>query len=65
MKCPLKPETNKETVTVRLSLNFISGVKIYTLEREDRVSGAKSVTVVHSSQKSRFGGKNDTGTDRE
>jgi hypothetical protein len=25
-------------VTVRMSLNFILGVKIYTLDREDRVS---------------------------
>jgi hypothetical protein len=32
-------------VTVRLSLNFILGVKIYTLYREDRVSGETCVTV--------------------
>jgi hypothetical protein len=29
---------NLTVVTVRLSFNFILGVKIYTLDREDRVS---------------------------
>jgi hypothetical protein len=32
-------------VTVRLSLNYILGVKIYTFDRDDRVSGETSVTV--------------------
>jgi hypothetical protein len=30
--------TIRNTVTVRLGLNFILGVKIYTLDREDMVS---------------------------
>jgi hypothetical protein len=40
---------NLTVVTVRLSLNFILGVKIDTVNREDRVSGEMSVTILHSS----------------
>jgi hypothetical protein len=36
-------------VTVRLSLNFILGVKIYTVERTELVSGETCVTILHSS----------------
>jgi hypothetical protein len=53
------------SVTVRLSLNFIIGCWGYTLDREDRVSGETSVTILHSSWKSRDHGKNDTGKERE
>jgi hypothetical protein len=52
-------------VTVRMSLNFIVGCWGYTCDREDRVSGERSVTILHSSYKSRDSGKNDTGTERE
>jgi hypothetical protein len=38
----------KRNVTVRLSFNFILGVKIYTLDREDRVSGGGSCNAVYS-----------------
>jgi hypothetical protein len=58
-------KTIKNTVTVKLSVDFILGVKIYTLDREDRVSGETSVTVLHSSEKSRDREENDTGTERE
>jgi hypothetical protein len=33
----------------RLSLNFLIGCWGYTVDREDRVSGEASVTVLHSS----------------
>jgi hypothetical protein len=52
-------------VNVRLSLNFIIGCWGYTIDREDKVSGETSVTILHNSQKSRDRGKNDTGTERE
>jgi hypothetical protein len=38
-------EVRKKAVTVRLSSNFILGAKIYTFNREGRVSGETSVTV--------------------
>jgi hypothetical protein len=38
---------------------------IHLLERTELVSGEKSVTVLHSSYKTRDRGKNDTGTERE
>jgi hypothetical protein len=50
-------------VTVRLSLNFIIGCWGYTHDREDIVSGKMNVTILHSSQKSRDRGENDTGTE--
>jgi hypothetical protein len=52
-------------VTVRLSLNFILGVKIYTLNREDRVSEETSVTVCIPVSRAEIVGKFNTGTDRE
>jgi hypothetical protein len=44
-------------VTVRLSLNFILGVNIYILDREDRVSGETVVTVSIAVSKSTDRGK--------
>jgi hypothetical protein len=36
-------------LTVRLILNFILGVNIYTLDREDRFIGETSVAILQSS----------------
>jgi hypothetical protein len=36
--CAVKRQRDLKSVTVRLSLDFILGVKICTLDREDRVS---------------------------
>jgi hypothetical protein len=38
---------------------------IHLIESTELVNGETSVTILHSSQKSRDRGKNDTGTERE
>jgi hypothetical protein len=58
------PQENLCIYDVKIS-GFILVVNMYTLDREDRVSGVTSVTLLHSSQKSRDRGKNYTGTEKE
>jgi hypothetical protein len=48
---------SEKIVTIRLSLNFILGVKIYTLDREARVSGKTSVTIFIAVRRAEIVGK--------
>jgi hypothetical protein len=47
-----------------LSLNFILGVKIYTIDREDKVSGEASVKICIAISRAVNVEKFETGTER-